>query len=491
MVTPGHPSSVFPTPKKNQFSLIPKPFKMKLIFTTFRKRALLTISLIVIIVLSAKQSAGQVCSDPTNVIYALSNSGNIVPVTVGNATVGAAINPAYTSAASGANAAGYNSVNGKFYYFQNNSSSSQVFISFNPANNQYAALANSPITAPVNRGCVSFNGTGYYCLDQSGNLCYYNIASNSWVLITSVFTDQFGGNVTSVFQSQGSGDMAIDGLGNLWILSSNTSQYGLYKISAPLPTTAAAGITVTQFVAPTTATPAGVNFAGIAFSSTGQIYACTPNDLYIMGNNLALTHLGAFSVAGVGGDLTSCSFPISVLPVSWETFKATVQSAKTVLLNWTVAQQINNKGYFVEHSHDGTKWESIGYIENNGENTSATYSFTDAAPFIGKNYYRIQQEDLNGNNSYSDIQILDMELTEQVAIWPNPAKNIVNIQEQNNAGAYNINAEIFNQSGQRVSVSQLHSGINTVNINSLPSGYYIVHIDLSDGESYNQKIVKL
>jgi hypothetical protein len=459
-------------------------------FTT--KKTLLFFIPAFICILLALHIQAQVCSNPNGVIYGLSNSGNIVPITVSNTSVGATLNPAYTSTTSSANALGYNPQDGKFYFFENSSSgTSQQFVSFDPLTNTYTTLAPSPITAGLNRGCISFNGTGYYCLDQNANLCYYDIPSNTWTLISSAFTDQYGNNVSATFKSQGSGDMAIDGLGNLWIVSSNTSTYGVYKISAPLPTTATTSVNITQLIAPTTATP-GTNFAGIAFNATGEIYVCTPNDLYLLNNDLSLSHLGTFSIANVGGDLTSCNFPITVLPISWQSVTASLQTNNSVLINWVVNQQINSKEYTIEHSADGQKWSDLGTIQSTGNTTSAqSYAFTDMSPFNGNNYYRIRQEDLDDKTNFSIIKTVTTETHGQIAVWPNPAREIINIQNQANISGNNFNAEIFNQSGQKVSASSIHSGTNAVNISALPAGYYIVHIDLSNGESYNQKLVKL
>ncbi len=467
---------------------------MKLI-STHKKSNLIKACIVAIfsIVLSHTLQA-QVCSSPNTIIYGLDGAGNIYPINVTNASVGSVMNTAaYTTPLPNqSNALGYDNVNGFFYYFKViPGAGTQQFISYNPATNTYTALASSPTSKAIRTGCVNFNGTGYYCADVNGSLYYYNIAANTWTAITSNIVDNSGNNVSTIIKSQGSGDMAIDGLGNLWMVTSNSSNWGLYKIQAPLPTTVQATVNVIQIIAPTSITPAGGNpFGGIAFNPSGQIYMSTSTQLYLLQNSTTLTFVGALTTTGAGDDLTSCSFPFSVLPVIWEDFSLALQSDKTVMLNWVVSQQVNNKGYEIEHSHDGKNWEAIGFKDDiNSENASVTYSFTDANPFSGKNYYRIRQEDLNGNSSYSSIQMLDMEAKGTVAVWPNPAKDIVNIQQGNNTDVFN--AEIFNQSGQKVSVSRLHSGINAVNIASLPAGFYIVHIDFSNGESYNQKLVKL
>ncbi len=434
-------------------------------------------------------ASAQVCTSPSTTIYSLSNAGGIYPVSVSNANVGSIVNSTSYGSTASANGIGYNVLNGSFYYFQNAISGTQQFISYNPITNTYATLAPSPMTGTVNKGCVNFNGTGYYCLDNNGNLCYYNILLNTWVLICSNFTDQFSNNVTSIFTSQGSGDMAIDGLGNLWIVTSKASNYGLYKLSAPLPTTSTASITVKQLIAPTTATPTGVNFVGIAFDPTGNIYMATNTDLYILKSDLSLSHLGVFSVAGTCGDLTSCNYPFSVLPVIWQRFSAVLQQNNTVAVQWQVSQQ-NTKGYYVEQSIDGSNWKQIGFVENNNSTSnSADYSFIDNNPAAGKNYYRICEVDMDGTETYSEIKMINVDNNNNnvTSIWPNPAKDVIHVQNSNNVSGF---ALIYNQSGALVSENKLQNGVNNINVNNLSFGIYIVKVSLADGESYNKKFIK-
>ncbi|HLY69657.1 MAG TPA: hypothetical protein VKR53_08000, partial [Puia sp.] len=187
---------------------------MKLIFILLTRSFVNVLVVLTFFTLCITQVNAQICSDPINVIYGMTNSGFIYPINVNTGVVGAALNPAYTgNAPSSANAVGYNTQNGKFYYFKRNfPSTPQEFVSFDPSTNTYTVLAVSPVTANVNSGCVDFNGTGYYCIDQNGNLCYYKIATNSWTLITSNFVDGLGNSLTSNITTYASGDIAIDGL---------------------------------------------------------------------------------------------------------------------------------------------------------------------------------------------------------------------------------------------------------------------------------------
>lgn len=442
-----------------------------------------------------QNASAQVCSDPLNVIYGVTSSGDVVPVNVNDASIGAPLTSSgdagYPGSTNIANSIGLDIQTGTFYYFQNNAAGTQQFVSFNAMTNTYAVLANSPITGTVVKGCVSADGKGYYCIDGNAQLCYYNILTNTWVSIGSNLVDQFSNNLAATFSSLGNGDMAIDGLGNLWIIASSTRHWGLYKLSAPLPTAATPVVTLAEMIPPSKFTPSGSAFVGIAYNATGQIYLSTVNDLYLLQSDLSITHINTYSNTGVVVDLTSCNYPFGVLPLSWKSFTATLQNNNSVLLSWSLNQQINNKGYNIERSVDGKKWDSIGYKGNNRQQGIAAYTFTDANAGREINYYRIEALNLDGNISYSEIETINIERNSSISIWPVPATNKINIETPGNTNINNGNAKIFNTSGQRVAACIIHGGTNTIDISSLPAGTYIVHIRLSNGKVTNQKLVKL
>ncbi len=458
---------------------------MKQISRKFSTRSFKKLAFSAIFILILKQSNGQMCASGT--IYALSNAGNIYPVSVSSGSAGAVINSTSLNSTNSANGIGYNTVNGIFYYFQNASNGgSQQFVSYNPSTNAYVILATAPITATAYKGCVNFNGTGYYCLDANSNLCYYNIAANTWTLISSTFTDQFSNNVTNTLKSEASGDIEIDGLGNMWIVSSSSSQYGLYKLSAPLPTTSVASITLKQLVNPNTTTP-GANFAGIAFDPAGNIYMGTNNDLYILQNDFTLTHLASFSIGGICGDLTSCNYPFSILAVTFENVSATSTDDKTVSVSWSVSEQKNNKGYYVEQSIDGSSWNELGFVASKASEGNARYQFTDNNPQLGINYYRIHEVDLDGSGIYSEIKTVSLQnVANNIKLWPNPARDAIKIQNNND----NSIARIYSQSGSLVSEIRLKSGTNSISVSSLAFGAYIVNVREANGQTYNQKFIK-
>jgi len=267
------------------------------------------------------KSSAQLCTSPLTTIYGITDLADIHPINVITGSVSPKINPAYTgNPPSYANAMAYSNLNGKLYYFKRNVYvSTPEFVSFDPAFNTYAYLAACPSTIIVNLGCMTKDGTGYYALDAFANLYYYGVATNTWTLISNKLRD--GGTSLFLITTKDStiyGDMAIDGSGNLWMLVSGKKNYGLYELPAPLPTTTqSTNMQLTQIIAPTTLPPGGNTFGGIALTVTGKIFLSTntpDNKLYQLESNKSLTLLSTMSLNGIGNDLTSCNFPMVVLP---------------------------------------------------------------------------------------------------------------------------------------------------------------------------------
>ena len=427
-------------------------------------------------------SGAQTCSDPVNVIYGLTNAGTIHPINVNTGVAGPAINPAYPgNAPDQSNGLGYNLLNGKFYYFKRIPSSTIIeFVSFDPATNTYAMLSNPATTSSVYSGSITANGLGYYCWDTQGTLFYYNIPSDTWTTITSTIVDQFGKDVDSIIRLNGSGDGAIDGYGNLWILPSSNAMYGLFKLNGPLPTTAVASVTVEQVVA-MTAPPA--KFIGISFNSTGQIFMCTSTDkLYRLEDNMSLTLLSTLSLSM--GDLTSCNFPLAVLAAADYNFIAAIINGN-VKLSWKPSPQQGSFTYILERSADNRNWSVIA--DGSDLNFSVNkISFVDAAPLNGRNFYRVRVVSTGNNTTYSMVRTIEFTRENNFSVYPNPVSGDLFIRNGNE----NAYVTIFNESGIRIRTTRITGGLNNIDVKTLSRGKYFVNIRSMDGNSSSYKIIK-
>ncbi|HEY6502378.1 MAG TPA: T9SS type A sorting domain-containing protein [Chitinophagaceae bacterium] len=472
---------------------------MKLIFTLTAKKILTALAVAALLSLSANSysQVSIVCTDPTNTVYGLSNSGQIMGINSNTAaTVATVKNSSYPgNSTSSSNGIGYNTFNSTFYYFKRNvGASPQEFVSFRPATNTVTVLANSTCTDEIHTGCVSYNGAGYYTIDVQGTLHYYNIAANSWTFITSSIVDQFGADVSSIIKTQNAGDMAIDGLGRIWLVTSSDANWGLYRFPGPMPTVPVASITVTRVMAPTQATPTGNSFAGIAFKPDGRIFMSTRSDnrLYLLQNNLSLLFIGTFTTNNIGNDLTSCSFPTSVLPISWKSFDVAVKNNNNVVLKWEVAEDAQNKGYYVQHSLNGSDWEDISFVTaKNYTESIQEYSYSHINNLDGKQYYRIRQVEQDNKMSYSEVRSVVLKNEKQtISVWPNPATDHIRIASTAGSANHFTKAQLFDLSGKMIAERKLQTNINTISISELPAGTYLVRVQANDGTSYSQKIIK-
>jgi hypothetical protein len=92
------------------------------------------------------------------------------------------------------------------------------------------------------------------------------------------------------------------------------------------------------------------------------------------------------------------------LPIVLTRFIANTKNDKSVELAWTTASEYNNNRFEIERSADGNHFEIIGVLAGKMNSREITnYTFLDNKPFAGINYYRLNQIDKNGANTYSDL----------------------------------------------------------------------------------------
>ena len=435
--------------------------------------------IVILLLVVMQQTHAQICMDPANVVYGLTNTGTLHPITVSTGAVGAQMNPLSGNAPVASNGVGYSPLNGKFYYFKRMPGSApQEFVSFDPATNLYAFLATCPTTNYVYVGGINRLGTGYYCWDSNATLFYYNIASNTWTTITNSMTDEYGVDVSAIVRAHGSGDLAIDGMGNLIMLPSSNSRFAVYRMNAPLPTTPVANIVVTRLM-PLTNPPA--KFGGIALNATGEIFlnATSPtNGMYRLNQDFTLTFLS--TVAAAMGDLTSCNFPFGVLAEGIKDFRAQLLSNGHVRLIWANPHQAYL--FTVEHSSDGRNWKKITAIE--GITLTLQYIH---APLPGNNYYRVYTTGVEQSKEYSEIKKINV-ASDNIIFFTNAVSQ--HLVVYNNADHFE-NKQLFitDVSGHQLIAVWLQHGKNGIDLSHLKRGCYFATLQ-SGGKRNTIKFIR-
>jgi hypothetical protein len=170
-----------------------------------------------------------------------------------------------------------------------------------------------------------------------------------------------------------------------------------------------------------------------------------------------------------GGVTFDCS--LAVLPVTWLSFDAQKKET-SVLLNWSTAGEQNTKNFLVQHSIDGATWKTISVIQSAGNSSSVeNYSFMHTNPAKSINYYRLVQQDIDGRSSYSKIvKVLYTTLSRQLILYSNLVTDgKLNLQLEQ---AASIN--LYNSMGELMLRKQFPAGMQTLNINNLAKGIYML-----------------
>jgi Secretion system C-terminal sorting domain len=182
----------------------------------------------------------------------------------------------------------------------------------------------------------------------------------------------------------------------------------------------------------------------------------------------------------------------NTLPVILVGFTAMLNSDRSVALSWNTEMEVNSSHFDIERSADGTVWNTIGTVEAVGNSsTETTYSYTDASPLTGTNYYRLKMVDLDNSYGYTNITVVRMTVVSNISFFPNPARDFVNISLGETAGS-DVTIRLINQSGQVLQEKRVQGGNGT--IVSLPlqqyaAGLYILSVSQSDGSRQSNKIL--
>ena len=197
-----------------------------------------------------------------------------------------------------------------------------------------------------------------------------------------------------------------------------------------------------------------------------------------------------------GGSLTGwglkiCTYQPSALPVNWLTFTATKNQDKTVMLQWSTTNEINNNYYEIEKSIDGSNFNYIGKIDAGNTTAVQQYLFKDVKPYAADNFYRLKQVDKDGHFSYSKIVKVNInEADGHFIVYPNPAINKSTVRVLHETKQLTI--QLADASGKLVYKSfawSVKSGEEfEIPVKGLSKGLYILMLSTEKGTT-NEKVI--
>lgn len=174
-----------------------------------------------------------------------------------------------------------------------------------------------------------------------------------------------------------------------------------------------------------------------------------------------------------------------------------VSNVRQVNVIWDTKYEGNYTHFTVEKSIDnGATYQVLGGV---AAADLGTYSFLDKNPANGTNLYRLKQEDINNNISYSKIVTVQYANTNNIishnlSVYPNPAGSTVNLAisaQSSDAAAYNI--RIVSSTGLIVKEAISSQASWQGNISNLLPGTYVVRVMNNKTQSFvgESKLVKL
>ena len=179
-------------------------------------------------------------------------------------------------------------------------------------------------------------------------------------------------------------------------------------------------------------------------------------------------------------------------------FTANKAIGKQVHVTWVTEHEENYTNFTVERSTDGGKTYSVlGGVPSTG---AGAYGFMDKNP-AENNLYRLKQEDINNNITYSHIipvgfsNLSNNLSANNINVFPNPASNQVNMTVNtainNNSASYNFT--ITNSYGLLIKQGTSNQATWETNVSDLLPGTYIIQIVNNKDKSFvgKSKLVKL
>ncbi|MGZ4068199.1 MAG: hypothetical protein ACXVPE_15865, partial [Bacteroidia bacterium] len=144
----------------------------------------------------------------------------------------------------------------------------------------------------------------------------------------------------------------------------------------------------------------------------------------------------------------SCATSVLILPVDLISFESFCSKNKNHL-RWETATEQNNKEFFIEKSIDGYVFGTIGKVKGAGNSDKlTTYNFTDETENTGTVFYRLTQQDYNGNTGRSKvISAKNCESdNSQIIVFPNPSATDFEVELKLFSDTHLV-IEIYDQTG--------------------------------------------
>ncbi|MGB4845021.1 MAG: T9SS type A sorting domain-containing protein [Ferruginibacter sp.] len=201
-------------------------------------------------------------------------------------------------------------------------------------------------------------------------------------------------------------------------------------------------------------------------------------------NYVEKTGITAFSRWAVS---SNGSGPLPVVDLQF--FAKRISSSK-VQLDWKTSQEINNQGFYIERKKQNeNSFANLGFVNSlaPGGNSSfpLQYSKTDDNNFSGTTFYRLKQQDINGNFVYSAIRVVKGDISKSITLkaWPIPSAGNLTVTAD---GIDKDILQVFDTKGRLIKQQDILNQ-SQIYLTNLAPGTYIIR--LAGQKDISQKII--
>lgn len=187
----------------------------------------------------------------------------------------------------------------------------------------------------------------------------------------------------------------------------------------------------------------------------------------------------------------------AALPVELIEFRADSKDGQTVL-RWSTATEINNAGFEVQRSTDGSDFRKVGWIDGEG-NSSRMLSYAYEDQFTTKNveyYYRLKQVDIDGGFEYSNV-VTTINRDESKfmlhEIFPNPSNGSMVTVNVTAITTDDLKIEVYDALGKVVHQQNVVTveGPNLIelNVSDIVNGSYFIKVGSQGFTTYKKLVI--
>jgi hypothetical protein len=171
-----------------------------------------------------------------------------------------------------------------------------------------------------------------------------------------------------------------------------------------------------------------------------------------------------------------------------------------VSLQWLATNDQSDITYEIQYSKDGETWVSAGTVPTGsapaGTVAQYKYQYHPASTDVGEIYFRIKRRDGQGNISFSEVKVIDLQQADHqpgIQIYPNPVSNRITVRfDEMQTGAYNL--ELISTTGQLIQQKQVQlqeNSLATMDLSGRPARgvYFLRARDLSRNRQFMTKVI--